>query len=124
MLRTDVTDDQSTLHSPEPQALGRRFQRATWQHRFTLQIDQRSRRMTVSPAASSPREPIELFREVALVAPGSFGFLHTYDDEHLEEQYRFMKWTIVQQRITVEEDHALTPVVRTWYDGRDPRTTD
>ena len=68
--------------------------------------------------------PIELFREVARVAPGSFGFLHTYDDEHLEEQYRFMKWTMVQGRITVEEDRALTPVVRTWYDGRDPRTTD
>jgi hypothetical protein len=65
--------------------------------------------------------PIELFREIARVAPGSFGYLHVYDDEHPAERYRFMRWSMIHGRIEVEEDLALVPVVREWYDGVDPR---
>ncbi len=62
----------------------------------------------------------ELFAEVARVAPGSFGFLHVFDDEHPVDHYRFIKWSMIRGRVSSEEDASLRPVIRDWYDGRHP----
>ena len=63
--------------------------------------------------------PITRDEKIARIAPGSFGFLHVYDDEHPEAHHRFMKWSMVQGKISVEEDRTLAPVVRAWHDGHD-----
>lgn len=58
--------------------------------------------------------PSELFEQLARLAPGSFGFLHIYDDEHPTEAERFMRWTMVQGNVTVQAEEALRPIVKRW----------
>jgi hypothetical protein len=52
---------------------------------------------------------------LARVAPGSFGFPHSYDDEHSTEAERFMRWTMIQGNVTVQEEEALRLVVTRWF---------
>jgi hypothetical protein len=63
--------------------------------------------------------PEDLFREVARVAPGSFGFLHIWDDEHPTESQKFMRWSMVLGNVAVAEDKSLRPVMRLMWDAYD-----
>ena len=64
--------------------------------------------------------PGQLFRQVGQVAPGSFGFMHVWDDEHPTQSEQFMRWTMVLGHVNVDEDTILQPVMTRWlapYDG-------
>jgi hypothetical protein len=66
--------------------------------------------------------PEVLFREVAEIAPGSFGYMHVWDDEHPTESERFMRWAMVLGKVSVEEDVALRPVMDLLLDRNPPGT--
>ena len=58
--------------------------------------------------------PMDLFNAIARVAPGSFGFLHLWDDEYPTEGERFMRLAMVDGQIAVQEERALNPIVKRW----------
>jgi hypothetical protein len=58
--------------------------------------------------------PERLFRQVGQLAPGSFGFMHVWDDEHPTQCEQFMRWTMVLGRADVQEEMVLRPVMQRW----------
>jgi hypothetical protein len=66
--------------------------------------------------------PEQLFREVAQIAPGSFGFLHIWDDEHPTEGEKFMRWSMVLGHVSVQEELALRPVMEQLLDRYPPES--
>jgi Immunity protein 7 len=64
--------------------------------------------------------PEQAFREIAQVAPGSFGFLHIWDDEHPTEGEKFMRWSMVLGQVSVEEELTLRPVMEQLLDRYPP----
>ncbi|UGT60198.1 Imm7 family immunity protein [Nocardia asteroides] len=66
-------------------------------------------------AALRPRL-VELFRRIGELAPGSYGLLHTQDDEDQEHPQDFLVYRMVRGVVTVEIDPHLSPVIPTLED--------
>jgi hypothetical protein len=62
------------------------------------------------------REPIALFRHIALVAPGSYGLLYTYDDEDFDHENVFRVYVLARGSLTERTDPFLSPFVPTVED--------
>lgn len=64
------------------------------------------------PNRPGPHGPeiIDLFTEIGRIAPGSYGLLHTYDDEDLQHPNAFRAHRLARGTLTEQPDPFLSPV--------------
>ena len=61
-------------------------------------------------------ELLDLFTRVGELAPGSYGLLHTWDDQDTENDNNFRVYRMARGQVTEREDPHLTPVAPTVLD--------
>jgi hypothetical protein len=64
------------------------------------------------------RQPwvLDLFREIARLAPSSYGLLHVRDDEAPGEENAWLRWEMVRGEVTIQVDESFSPHVPTLAD--------
>ncbi|WP_410587350.1 immunity 7 family protein [Amycolatopsis sp. lyj-23] len=61
-------------------------------------------------------ELLNLFTRAGELAPGSYGLLHTWDDQDTENDNNFRVYRMARGQVTEREDPHLTPVAPTILD--------
>ena len=69
--------------------------------------------------ATEASELFELYRNVARLAPGSYGLLYIHDDENVDElaQNEFEVWVLRRGQLLRRKDEFLSPIVPTIEDA-------
>jgi len=57
------------------------------------------------------RPIVEIFERIAAIAPGSFGSLHIWDDEHVSRSNEFQRYYMVRGVVSYEIDNKLSPCI-------------
>ena len=65
--------------------------------------------------------PIDLFRTIGRLAPGSYGVLYVQDDEDPRHGGDFRVWVLRRGSLSEEADRLLSPFVPRCEDPYDPR---
>jgi hypothetical protein len=65
-------------------------------------------------------QALELFRFIAEAAPGAYGLLYLWDDEHEPTENEFQVWRLARGALTKMSDPFLSPCIPTFEDPYDP----
>jgi hypothetical protein len=60
---------------------------------------------------------VDLFVKVGQLAPGAYGLLYVYDNEHPEHMQSFRVFRLARGMVTEHADHLLSPVIPTLEDA-------
>jgi len=70
----------------------------------------------------------EIFKQIGIVMPGSYGILYIQDDEDINEQYDnsncFIVWKLIRGHLIEDKDLFLSPFVPTVEDPYDSNRND
>jgi immunity protein 7 of polymorphic toxin system len=64
-------------------------------------------------------KPIELFRAISAAAPGSYGIMHCFDHNHIDQPWQ--RWVMRRGRVRLEQDTSLSPHIGLVEDPDDRR---
>jgi immunity protein 7 of polymorphic toxin system len=68
-------------------------------------------------AATIGQELLDLYHFIARVAPGSYGLLYIYDDEHPDHHNEFRAYVLARGAFTEHDDPFLSPYIPTIEDS-------